>query len=271
MALLLLMTIAVSRAEQPTVAAGFTVVVLAPAAAVLIALGVMARRAASRRTGRGQPRLRMPLGALAGGCAVFAVLSTAVGMYLDLRVVNLHPAQPRVIDDRNATIGELGYRSTLEDVRGRLGRPAVARIGDSGFGEPLGADDLVFALGTDADAAWRYRGVAVLVRDEPASQSRRTARGRRYRRQWRPIDSIVISDQDAETRSGVGIGDSLAVARRAYPGIVCDGILYGSDSTNPGDPRCGGRSRDGGAIWFAGDPISTITLTNGSGAEPLDR
>ena len=77
------------------------------------------------------------------------------------------------------------------------------------------------------------------------------------------IHGIVISDPRAATRKGVGIGDPLSKARRAYPTLHCAGARTMSEGeTAPA--YCAGRLAKDRYIWFGNDPIRVIALSGTS-------
>ncbi len=92
---------------------------------------------------------------------------------------------------------------------------------------------------------WRYRELVVFV-----------AGGR--------VLAYLTTDRSAQTAAGVGVGDSLAIAERAYAGLDCFGVTLGSDAVKPSYPACEGTLRSGDRLWFGGDPIDSIwVLENG--------
>jgi hypothetical protein len=73
------------------------------------------------------------------------------------------------------------------------------------------------------------------------------------------IHAIVISDPRAATTKGVGIGDALSEARRAYPTLHCAKARTMSEGeTAPA--YCAGRLTTDRYIWFGNDPIRVIAL-----------
>ena len=73
------------------------------------------------------------------------------------------------------------------------------------------------------------------------------------------IHSIVIDDPRAATQKGVGIGDPLSAAKRAYPSVRC----YKARDTfeSPSPAYCAGRLAPHRYIWFGNDPIRIIALS----------
>jgi hypothetical protein len=88
----------------------------------------------------------------------------------------------------------------------------------------------------------RYENVAFLSTPTPAG-----------------IHSIVIDDPRAATQKGVGIGDPLAAARKAYPTLRCQKGHDLGESYMPA--HCSGKLADGRYIWFGNDPIRVIALS----------
>jgi hypothetical protein len=88
----------------------------------------------------------------------------------------------------------------------------------------------------------RYEDVAFLSTPTPAG-----------------IHSIVVDDPRAATQKGVGIGDPLAAARRAYPSLRCEAARNTLESPSP--PHCSGKLAEGRYIGFGKDPIRVIALS----------
>jgi hypothetical protein len=70
------------------------------------------------------------------------------------------------------------------------------------------------------------------------------------------VCSVIVTEKRASTLRGVGIGDPLRVAKRAYPWFDC-GIPYGYGGVVP---ACAGRTAWGVNIWFGGHPIDVIEV-----------
>ncbi len=87
----------------------------------------------------------------------------------------------------------------------------------------------------DGDVSWRYRHVAFVLHHGRVAQ-------------------LSITDPDAQTSAGVGIGDNVEIARRAYPTLHCQTgstlLLY-----------CAARTSSGADVWFGPDPIGSISFT----------
>jgi hypothetical protein len=72
------------------------------------------------------------------------------------------------------------------------------------------------------------------------------------------VFALVVSDRQARTQAGLGIGDRLAQAQRLYPGLRCDRPSSGEAG---GYPFCVGRLRPQRSLWFGHDPIESITIS----------
>ena len=70
----------------------------------------------------------------------------------------------------------------------------------------------------------------------------------------------MIADPTAATQKGVGIGDPLADAKAAYPGLECR-PGQANDEHAPDPPHCTGKLADHRYIWFGNDPIRIIALS----------
>jgi hypothetical protein len=72
------------------------------------------------------------------------------------------------------------------------------------------------------------------------------------------VSALVVSDGQARTQAGLGIGDRLAQARTLYPGLRCDR----ASSAEPGGyPFCVGGLQPRRSLWFGHDPIDSITIS----------
>jgi hypothetical protein len=72
------------------------------------------------------------------------------------------------------------------------------------------------------------------------------------------VVALVVSDRQARTQAGLGIGDRLAQAQRLYPGLRCDRSSSGEAG---GYPFCVGRLQPQRSLWFGHDPIGSITIS----------
>ena len=154
--------------------------------------------------------------------------------------------QVRPFDEKGELALDPGFRGV---VVGTSRARAVELLGPpSGGGEsiaPLGEnfDDIggpgFIATPGSSHETLRYRGVSVLASD-----------GRVY--------GLVITDEEAETDEGVGVGDNLGLAEDRYTGLDCGRARAGKYRTYP---YCGGRLRPGLWIWFGQDPVRSIAFT----------
>jgi hypothetical protein len=162
-------------------------------------------------------------------------------------IVSVTPRHPELVDLRGAGafrgvhLGEL----TVGVVR-TLGAPTGYATSASTTQPSAGAE----LPGGPADAvSLSYTDLAVYTRDD--------------RVVW-----IVVTSPDAQTRRGIGVGDSLAVARRAYPLLRCDPHDSSTDEGPTGPPICRERVRQGLNIELIGDPIDTMVV---HGTQPKQR
>jgi hypothetical protein len=88
-----------------------------------------------------------------------------------------------------------------------------------------------------------YRGRAYLVEDGAGD---------------RPVYGFIITDRRAETSRGVGIGDTLAYARRRYPQLRCDVVNQGTEYV--AFPACRARIAPRRYLGFGQNPIASISL-----------
>ena len=234
--LALIPLIPLSRASEPLSFSSSAAKVLIAFLAVLIALPIGVRALTRRRGPRADRRA-------AGAGAALLCLTSAVagwGIYLDHRVVDRVPSSPRLIDERKGG----AYRGIAPgDRAGRVRRllgPPAANSGEY-IPYPLEVEpgDLSAPLSIPGSQTWRYSMLVVF-----ASEDR--------------VRGYLTTDPSAQTPAGVGIGDSLAIAKRAYSNLSCSGVLGGSDAVNPYALACQGKLAGGGQISFAGDPIDNI-------------
>jgi hypothetical protein len=207
----------------PTLAIG----VLALAAGVLVLTGVLLR------TGR----YRLP--AYVG--AALLLLGAVPLAWAGYR-------QLRPLDEGGDVAVESGYRgvdlgSTRAGVIAALGSPprgsggsSVAPLGDD-F-DHIGGPPFI-ATPALSHETLRYPDSSVLVSDDR-------------------VYGLVITDPEAETSEGVGVGDNLALAEDRYSDVECGTARPGKYRTFP---YCGGRLGAGRWIWFGQDPIRSIVLT----------
>jgi hypothetical protein len=152
-----------------------------------------------------------------------------------------------LIDERAGAYRGIGVGASEADVRRAFGPPGDGEgffpLGES-FGEIGGAPSVVvWPRGTHFSRVLRYDEVAFLVGE-------------------RGVYAFVVTEEDARTRLGVGIGDPQAAARRAYDAGCIEQPygepLFGGEPSTFRTCRAtvGKRIR----IWFGRDPIRSITL-----------
>jgi hypothetical protein len=221
-ALIVAVAIAISPWSGSPVVLFFGGPILVAGAAVVTGLAARARRRAATA------------GAVLLACAV---AGTAWGVYLDHRVVDRSPERPVLVDER--TTAHRGIRVGMEtaEVRRVLPNPVVGSEL-----APLGPDD--DEIGgptsiTDVDEnGFRYRDLVVML-DGPR------------------VTGYVTTDDDAQTRTGVGVGDSLELAKRRYRNLGCDEATF-HDSNTPEYPFCEGDLGRDVALFISGDPIDSL-------------
>jgi hypothetical protein len=213
-----------------------------PTAAATLAIGVAIGKALTQRA----PAARRWLAPvpLAGTVLVaVGVLPFALAGYRRAWPRDVSPAHPIMVDELRAAYERVRFGDPASRVRRLFGRPG----GDPGNSSPLGSD--FYADGGPStwrppgrqarDGALRYRGRAFLASDDR-------------------IYGFVITDRRAQTNKGVGIGDSLKIAKRLYPQMRCDVVNEGTEYT--AFPACRGRIAPNRYLGFGQDPIRTITL-----------
>lgn len=205
----------------------FSICVLGvPFTMLCIGAGVLMHRVA-RRAGR---RLRhQGYGAQGLGLALMAVglLPFAVATHRHIAPVNRTPGHPIGVDPLNGTYRGVGLGSRYTDVVGTFGR---SRRQPSPY-RP-GRQDLISTRLTYPDVDFAL-----------------------YRTR---VDSVLVTDADAQTHEGVGIGDNLRVAERAYPSLDCGVQSVGADGDFVPLPHCSGELAPGHWVSFSDDPIRSI-------------
>jgi len=153
---------------------------------------------------------------------------------------------PLVKEDLNLRRGTwrgVGIGSTRRQVIRRLGR---IKQGDP-FA-PLGADSFDVGApptprnppGTGLGQVWRGRNF-VMTAD----------RGRAW--------ILLVSARGTKTGKGVGVGDSLADVKKAYPKLRCGTANEGAEW--PEVEYCQGPVARGRRVWFGGDPVQSVTVS----------
>ena len=153
---------------------------------------------------------------------------------------------PAVLDEAAGTYRRVRFGDTRERVVAVLGPPGdepecgpISPLGDE-FAD-IGGPPFLPAPSSDLSdlATLRYEGVSVLIGP-------------------RGVYAFLVSEADARTRRGVGIGDTLADARRAYGRVGCETFDNGEGVEYP---YC--RTTVGGVrLWFGEDPIRSVTVVD---------
>jgi len=249
--LALILLIPLNRHTEPALFPS-TVYWLVAVCTALIALTIGVRALISRRRG---PRADRRAAGAGVGLLCLTCALTAWGIYLDHRVVDHAPSNPLLIDERSGAHRGIAPGAPTGRVRRLLGPPAD----DSGAytPHPLEADpgDLSGLHAMPSGQTWRYSTLVVFVSDGG-------------------VRAYLTSDPSAQTNTGVGIGDSLTIAERAYSNLDCGGVIGGSDAANPYSLACRGRLASGATISFGGDPIDNILVSMDSqptGKPPISR
>lgn len=203
--------------------------------AVLVALGIGLRALARRRGARAER------GAATAGLGVICLTSalTAWGVYLDQRVVDRSPSGPLLVDERTGAFRGIRPGASASRALSLFGRPVHGPENFAPTPLDLEHDDVSGPSSLPSSEVWRYRELVVLVAGER-------------------VGGYLTTDPSAQTSAGVGVGDSLAIAERAYARLDCFGVTLGSDAVNPSYPGCEGALRSGDWIWFGGDPIDSV-------------
>ena len=208
-------------------------------AAALVLAGVLVATS-------GTPRLdRAARAWLVGGAALVAValVPAAWATVRALAPLDERPDRALGIAARAGTVRGVGVGDRVRAVRAVWG---PARLSPTAPIAPLAEDFDALAAPPfiptpgDTHAVLRYRGASFLVSDSV-------------------VYAVIVSDPDAETGEGVGVGDNLALARDAYPALEC---TTGERPDGRTFPYCAGRLRDGRHAWFGDDPIRSITLAS---------
>lgn len=162
---------------------------------------------------------------------------------------------PVTIDERAGTYRGVGLGSSRRAARQRLGD------GPAGPDEPLapvGRKPLVTGVppgprtpaGRAPSTVWRFPGAAMVADDGEA---------------W----LAVFAAEDARTAAGVGVGSRLDEARKAYPGSYCAIANAGTEYVS--FDFCTARVSAGRYVWFAYDPIRSVTVSRAPLACPPTR
>ena len=183
-------------------------------AAALLAVVALAIVVLVRRRTSGTWVVRAGIGALGA-----AVVIASWGAFRQLDPLDVMPSKPLLV---NVSIGKAGHIWLGDSL-------ALARrgLGPRSEGEAPFAGNVGYAVFGDVTLWYEESGIVAIV---------------------------DTSDPRYQTTEGVGIGDSLAHARRVYPGLTCLEVSSGSE-------ECAGR--DGNRILIlSGNPISSLTLSS---------
>ena len=215
-------------------AVGLPMFVLVSAA--LIALGVAVRGAERRRSAETERRaVHVGLGILA-----LAVAVTGWGIYLDHRVVDRSPSRPLLVDERTGGYRGIAPGAPAARARRLFGEPVIDSSDYAPRPLDTGPREVSGPRSRPGDwQPWRYEKLVVF-----------TSEGR--------IRGYLTTDRSAQTQTRVGVGDSLVLAERRHPDLVCDGVTLGSDAVIASYPACQGPLPSGHWIFLGGDPIDSI-------------
>jgi len=177
------------------------------------------------------PRLPVVGGAVLASALVVVPLAVAQRE----RTVTVDRPRPLPLDERAGTFRGAGIGDTVGQVRRRLGRGERV-LPDDPRRRGVGPDVLTGPSSLDTSGhELRYgRDVAFLLDD----------RARR-------VELVMVADERARTRAGVGPGDSMSRFRDAYPGMRCRDGSIGSDTQSP-FPQCSVRIAPGRWLYVAG-------------------
>jgi hypothetical protein len=177
--------------------------------------------------------------------AAIAIAVVAVAVWDDRHgpdpaaLVNVTPRHPELVDLRAAgAFRDVHLGEFTAGVVRTLGPPTGYGTSASTTQPPAGAE---LPGGPAGAVSLGYTDLGVYTRDD--------------RVVW-----IVVTSPDAQTRRGIGVGDSLALARRAYPLLRCDQHDSSTDEGPTGPPICRERVRQGLNIELIDDPIDTIVI-----------
>jgi hypothetical protein len=215
-----------------------------PTAALALALGVGLHKLSARRVRTAPDGGRLRIGAVVGSALVAVGVSPLLLAGIRRAFpLDRSPEHPVLVDQQNARYRGVTVGDSAEQVRRVLGRPLKKGHDNGPVGHDFyddGGPSNWSPPGTyKQERNFSYEDVGVLI-----------ARGRVY--------GFVITERDAETREGVGVGDNLAIAKRRYPDMDCDIVNEGSEYAT--FPACRGRVGPGRYLGFGQDPIRTITL-----------
>lgn len=74
------------------------------------------------------------------------------------------------------------------------------------------------------------------------------------------VFGFMVTAPRTPTQKGIAVGDTLDRVRDAYPRFDCEGA-FRSDTSATQEPACFGQAPHGRFVYFGGDPIQSITVT----------
>lgn len=152
-----------------------------------------------------------------------------------------------VIDELGGTYQGVGLGAPPGAIRKRFGRPArftpsagIMPVGQSPV-DVAGPNFVAGPGGRGRDRVLRFRGVSFLTHANVTF-------------------AFLVTARDVRTRRGIGVGDSLAAVRKRYLHLRCASAEDAHGA--PDFPYCGGRIAARRYIFFAGDPIASISVAS---------
>lgn len=223
--------------EHAVAFAAFGSLFLMAPAVVLIAIGVVIAKARARLT---RDRPAGHAGTVVGfGAMAFAAVPLALAVVGgEVRATHLHPI---AIDERTGALAGVPLGSTRHDIELAFGPHPRACGWCEGATTPN-------PVGRHRAYSMHYPGLTFRLRD------------------GRLVDTI-IETQRAQTRKGLGVGDSISLISDAYPQLHCADIFLGSDSDYPAG-YCTGKTGPHTWMYFAADrivhgaPVYSIEIAN---------
>lgn len=216
-------------------------------AGILLAVAAIVGFPAGIGLGRRVAMLQRP----AVGVVVLAagLLVVPVAIIDARRTVTVERVRPLAIDERAGTFRGAGLGDSLDAVRARLGRGERV-LPDDPRSRGVGPDVITGPIYLDATGdELRYgRDLSFLLDDN------------------RRVEAVEVADRRAQTRAGVGPGDSLSRFRAAYPDLRCTEGCQGSDVPIP-YPSCSVRLAErrwlyvGGTYNRRGRPAVVLILS----------
>lgn len=195
---------------------------VAVAGSILIAVGVGLSSSIARWRPAWRGASRALLAGLLLGAAPVCLIVPVIERNRTIRLSPRHPVAIDLARGRYRGVGLDSDRPTIEAVLGR----GVPRQNSNG--EPLDAGTSPYSgpnslPGYVGDQTERYRGASLHL-----------ARSGR-------VDYVEITDRHARTAAGIGPGDSLSVAAKAYPALRCGEFPRGAEEPPTPYPSCSAR------------------------------